>query len=295
MSKPINHHFVSQCHLKEFFNPEEKRIFLYDKQLSNFYYKSGTRNIFSMDYLNNRLINEELDQESMELELRVLFEDKFSKHLQSVKRLYEDHSLVAEVYDDLNYLALMALVGEYRNPEYKQGLDDVFASMDEQLKLRGAKIPEKTPNDLVLFSNMKGYIDVAFLLLEKMDPITFAIVSIRSDDHFIVPDTSGFLVRYNLESGPVMQFGLPISDKLFILGRSAAMGLYPTTLVEITENNGNLVFKINSDLINYSYKTVACKDEIFLKKTIGRMREIGFIGQYFHRTTIGSPEKDRSV
>jgi len=290
VSAPINHHFVSKCHLKEFFDHDAKRIYLYDKIISNFYYRTGTSNIFSMNYLNNRLINNKVDQKSMELELRVLFEDNFSKHLQSVKRVYEDHTLVGEINDDLNYLALMALVGEYRNPHYKQGLDDVFDLMDEQFKVRGGNVPEKTKNKMVPFGNVKSYMDVAFMILDKMDPITFAIVSIKSDDHFIVPDTSGFLVRLNLDTGPVVQFGLPVSDKLFILGRSAAMGPYPTTLVEINENNHDLVFMINSDLVNYSYKTVACKDEIFLKNTISKMRDVKFIGQYFHRQTIGSPK-----
>lgn len=293
MSKPVNHHFVSQCHLREFFDFDSKRIYLYDKIRSNLYRKNGTRYIFSMDYLNNRLINDEVDQESMELELRVMFEDNFSKHLQSVKRIYNDHSLVGDAYNDLNYLALMALVGEYRNPEYKQGLDGVFDSMDEQLKIRGGKISKKTKNELIPYSNQKGYIDVAFLMLEKMDPITFAIVSIKSDDHFIIPDTSGFLVRSNFDTGQVVQFGLPVSDKLFILGRSAVMGLYPTTLVEINDNNDDLVFKINSDLINYSYQTVACKDEIFLRDTISKMHGVKFIGQYFYGTTIGSPEREQ--
>lgn len=291
MNKPVNHHYVSQCHLKEFFNSKEQKIYLFDKQLFNFYPKSGTRRIFSMDHLNNRLVGDKLDQESMELELRVMFEDKFAKHLKSVLRLYEDQSLVEQVYDDLNFLALMALVGEYRNPHYKQRLDDIFDSLDEQLRARGGNVPENIKPENLLYSNQKGYIDVAFLMLEKMDPITFAIVSIQSDDHFIVPDTSAFLVRLNLDTGPVMQFGMPVSDKLFIMGRSAAMGHYPTTLVTITENDDDLVFKINSDLVNYSYQTVACKDQVFLRKTIIKMSKIGFQGQYFFDRTLGSPEK----
>jgi hypothetical protein len=111
MPQPVNHHYVSQCHLKEFFNTEQKNIYLFDKEYYNFFKKPGTSKIFSQDNLNTRLTKSGLDKESMELELRVMFEENFLKHLQSVKKLYDDNSLVESVYEDLNYLALMALVG----------------------------------------------------------------------------------------------------------------------------------------------------------------------------------------
>ena len=47
-------------------------------------------------------------------------------------------------------------------------------------------------------------------------------------------------------------------------------------------SNNELIFKINSDLVNYAYKTIACKDEAFLKKTLTRIGKVGFKGQYFH-------------
>ncbi|NQX38504.1 Protein of unknown function [Pedobacter steynii] len=291
MSTPVNHHYVSECHLKEFFNTQEKRIYLYDKEINNFYHKPGTKKIFSLNNLNTRLVGDVIDQQSMEYELRVMFEDNFSKHIQSIKRLYDDHSLIGTIYNDLNFLALMALVGEYRNPHYKKGLDNALASFDEHFKSAGGIVEQKLKHDQVLYSNLKGYIDIATKMLMKMDPMTFAIVSIKSADHFIVPDTSGFLIRENFETGRVIQLGLPISDKLFILGRSVAMGHYPTTLVEIKDQNSEVVFRINSDLVNYAYKTVACKNEGFLRKTIKRMRKVGFIGQHFFEATIGSPAK----
>lgn len=293
MSNPVNHHYVSECHLKEFFNTQQRKIHLYDKQLSNFYWKPGTKKIFSLDNLNTRATEKGVDQTSMELELRVLFEENFSKHINSIKKLYHEHSSIAQVYDDLNFLALMALVGEYRNPHYKKGIDDTMQSIDEHFRGLGGIVLEKPNHKEVLFSNLRGYIDVALKMLEKMDPITFAIVEIKSNDHFIVPDTSGFLVRENFDTGKVMQFGLPVSDKLFILGRSVAMGHYPTTLVEIHDDESSLAFKINSDLVNYAYKTVACKDDGFLRRTISKMRKTGFVGQYFYRTTIGSPENPK--
>lgn len=291
MSEPVLHHYVSECHIKEFYNRVQKKIYLFDKELLNFYNKPGTKRIFSENDLNTRLLGGMLDRHSLELQLRTLFEDNFAKHLEAVKNFHNDTTLIASAYEDLNYLGLMALVGEYRNPHYKQGIDSALNAMRDHAISVGVTVPDQTTHENVKYQNVKGYMDVALLLLERMDPISFAIVSIESNDHFILPDTSGFLVRQQLDIGPVMQFGLPISDKLFILGRSASMGKYPTTIVTISEDDSNLVFRINTDLVNYAYKTIACKDEDFLKMTIMNVGKVGLKGQYFHDSTIGSPMK----
>lgn len=284
MQERINHHFVSQCHLKEFFNNEEGQIYLYDKQLNNHYLNSGTKRIFSEKDLNTKLIGDRVDRHTMEIELQVLFEDDFAKHLASVKQFHQDHQAIEKAYWEMNHLALMALVGEYRNPAYKSGVDQALDSLKSQI------FGSVEPDPKLKYQNTKGYIDVANILLKDMDPITFAIVAIQSDDHFILPDTSGFLVREHRDIGHVIQFGLPLTDKLFLLGRSVRMGHYPTTLVSINDNGNELVFKINSDLVNYAYKTVACKDKTFLQKTIDEMRQVRFIGQHFHGATIGQPQ-----
>ena len=291
MSEPKLHHYVSECQIKEFFDHDQKKIYLFDKELVNFYSKSGTKRIFSENDLNTKLLNNGLDRRSMELQLRVLFEDDFQKHLEAVKKFYDDQTLIEKTYEDLNYLALMALVGEYRNPYYKKGLDIALNSMRDHAKSAGVIVPEERTHPNVKYQNMKGYVEVALLLLERMDPITFAIVAIRSNDHFLLPDTSAFLVRKHLDIGPVMQFGLPVSDKLFILGRSTSMGKYPTTLVTIDNDDNDLVFRINSDLANYAYKTVGCKSENFLRATIIKIGKAGFKGQYFQDSTIGSLKK----
>jgi len=283
MQERINHHFVSQCHLKEFFNNEEGQIYLFDKQLNNHYQNSGTKRIFSEKDLNTKLFGDQIDRHSMEIELQVLFEDDFAKHLATVKQFHEDHQTIEKAYWEMNHLALMALVGEYRNPAYKSGLDQAMDTLKTHVT------GSNEPDIKLKYQNTKGYLDVAHVLLKEMDPITFAIVAINSADHFILPDTSAFLARQNLDIGHVMQFGLPISDKLFLLGRSTRMGHYPTTLVTIEDDDSEMVFRINSDLVNYAYKTVACKDKCFLKKTIDKMYQRRFIGQYFQEFTIGEP------
>jgi len=281
MEEPVNHHYVSECHLKEFFNAEDGKIYLFDKQLNNYYNRSGTKRIFSEKELNTKLLGNSIDRQSMERELKVLFEDDFAKHLATVIHFHQSQQAIEKAYEDMNYLALMALVGEYRNPAYKSGLDQIMDGIKKHLT--GSDIPDPK----LKYQNTKGYIEVAMHLLTDMDPMTFAVVSIQSADHFLLPDTSGFLAREHLAIGHVMQLGLPISDKLFLLGRSKRMGRYPTTLVTIDQDDSDLVFRVNSDLANYAYKTIACKDKEFLKKTMHKMLQVNFKGQYFQNATIG--------
>lgn len=85
MSKPKNHHYVSQCHQKEFFDDNTGQIFLYDKELDNHYSKQSTKHLFSEDHLNSKLTKNGIDQESLEKELKILFEDDFHKHVNQVK------------------------------------------------------------------------------------------------------------------------------------------------------------------------------------------------------------------
>lgn len=283
---PKNHHYVSRCHLKEFFNTENKRIYLYDKKLDNYDSKQGISKIFSLDNLNNRKSNQRIDRISMELELRVMFEENFSIHLSWVKKFYEDTSLIKQAYEHLNFIAIMALVGEYRNPNYKKGLDDALENIKSQIQMEGLKILDEINHPDLVFQNIKGYIEVASLFLKEMDPITFSIVVINSNDHFLLPDTTSFIVREHFEHGKLIQFGIPISDKIFVLGKSVKLGKRPTQIIQIDKDNDELVFKINSDLVNYAYQTVACKDNDFLKETIRKMITLKFKGQYFHGYTF---------
>lgn len=283
---PTNHHYVSQCHIKEFFNNDRSRIYLYDKKERNHYERQGTKRIFSLDNLNNRVVGDIVDRISMEMELRVMFEENFPKHLAFIRKLLVDQSVAEEAYEHLNFIALMALVGEYRNPNYKEGLDIALKSLATEAKIRGVKIPDKYPHPDIPYRNIKGYLQVGNLLLTEMDPINFSIVVIESNDQFILPDTSGFLVREHLEYGKVTQFGIPVSSKIFILGKSAKIKAPPSRIITIQDDDDELVFKINTDLVNFAYKTVACQNEAFLENTIAKMMRIRFVGQHFHSYSL---------
>ena len=77
MSTPINHHHVSQCHSRLFFNEQDKKIYYYDKELDKFDYKLTTKSLFSENYANTKLENDEFDHKSVEDELNQYFEKDF--------------------------------------------------------------------------------------------------------------------------------------------------------------------------------------------------------------------------
>lgn len=80
MSKPRNHHFVSQVHIKNFFNTTHSKIFIYDKILDNFYFKRTTKSLFSEKDLNTKFDNGLKDFESLENDLNHFFEKDFPAH-----------------------------------------------------------------------------------------------------------------------------------------------------------------------------------------------------------------------
>lgn len=74
MSIPINHHYVSQYHVRLFFNEQEKKIYCYDKVYDKHHYKTTTKSLFSEDYANTRMSNAGMDHQELEEQLNLFFE-----------------------------------------------------------------------------------------------------------------------------------------------------------------------------------------------------------------------------
>lgn len=278
MSIPKNHHYVSQCHLREFFNESRGEIYIYDKKLDNFYSKSTTKTLFSEDFLNSKVVNGKKDHALLESELKILIEDKFGSHLNSIKEFIISQQNGQDAYTALNFMALMALIGEYRNPEYKSAIDtslknlmnDVYGHVKEQ----GAVISHEDFFDTnsTKYQNRAGYIDIAFKLFDRIKPLDFSIYCISSNDHFLLPDTSAFHVRTRGDVGEIVQLGIPVTDKIFVLATSRKVNPNPSQIVIFEEDYSEEVLDINTDLANFAYKGVACYDKESLKDTIQRIK-----------------------
>jgi hypothetical protein len=284
MSIPKNHHYVSQCHQKEFFNYKSGLIYLYDKEKDNFYNKKSTKKLFSEDHLNTKEFKGKIDQTTLEKELRILFEDNFSKHVDKVKQFLDSQHKIQDTYESLCWLTIIGILGELRHPQYKKFLDDTMIEFESDILFSRIGLgKEKIKNYLrsiqkTQYSNLQSYVSVALRILEKMEPLDFVIYSIESNDNFILPDTSCFQIRGQLKNYPtsfikeIIQVGIPLNDKLFILATPQGLKSELHGIQFINEDNSKMVFEINKDLFDFSRKAVACKDQDFLRKTIEKIK-----------------------
>jgi hypothetical protein len=284
MSKPKNHHYVSQCHQKEFFDESTKLIYLYDKELDNFYSKQSTKNLFSKEHLNSRQSVNGFDQETLEKELKVLFEDGFHKHVSQINEFLTNQDKMQDTYESLCWLTILGILGEVRHPYYKRKIDEIMIEMESELLTRYYNLSKekvksylrsqiKTP-----YENVISYIEIAIRILKKLEPLDFSIFSIESDDLFILPDTSSFQLRGQLKKysnkdvNEIIQVGVPITKKLYILGTPQSFKSGMHSIVREQNNNSDMVYQMNKDLYLFSKKTVACSNELYLKKFIEKIK-----------------------
>lgn len=284
MSIPVNHHYVSQCQQEEFFNNSTRLIYVYDKELDNHYSKKSSKRLFSEDHANTREKNGIVDQATLEYELKILVEDEYPKHVRQVEKFVISQEEKDITYESLCWLTMLGILGEIRHPQYKKEIDEIVFKMEsdiirryynftEEQTLKAIKEKQKTP-----YSNLLSYMDVALKRLEKLEPLDFFIVSIESNDHFILPDTSCFQLRGQLRYYPnpyiqdIIQVGVPLTDKLYILATPQSLGSGMHGIKYERESNSELVYEINKDLYLFSRKAIACSDETFLKSFIDRVK-----------------------
>jgi hypothetical protein len=154
-------------------------------------------------------------------------------------------------------------------------MDRIETDMFERVKGHlGVDAPRPVKQILTKYENVAGYLDIAFKLLSRLDPITFSIYWIRSAiHHFLLPDTSRYQLRSMGDIGELVQIGIPVTDKIFLLGTSVKMDRKHTQIVFFDDEHYEEVLDINRSLSNFAYKAVACKDEVYLKRTITDLKK----------------------
>jgi hypothetical protein len=280
VSIPKNHHYVSQCHQREFFNKETGYIYVYDKEKKNFYRKETTKTLFSKDYLNSKENSGDLDHITLERELKILFEDDFDKFVNLVKAFVVEPINLPEMYEILGRFTLMGTLGQLRNPLFKKQLTELTRRMETDVLNMSTGFDKdmistfltaklKTPYD-----NRIGYIDTALRILERMEPMEYELFSIESDVHFILPDTSCYQVRGQLRPYPntpiqeITRIGMPLTDKIFLLASSSLLKGNRNGIQSILEEHAALAMEININLFHFAYTAVACKDENYLRTVV---------------------------
>lgn len=280
MSTPINHHYVSQCHQREFFNKDTGFIYVYDKEVKNYYKKQTTKSLFSSDLLNSKQELEAVDHTSLETELKILFEDDFKRHIERVKAFVIEQDNLQEMYETLGWLTLMGILGQIRHPRFKEQLTELLRKMGGDVMSLSTGISKERITQMLKdqlrtpYDNRLSYINTALRILERMEPMEYILYSIECDAHFILPDTSCFQIRGQLKSYPnnlvneITQIGTPLTDKIFLMSNSSLLRLGENGIQFIREGDEAIATDINTDLFHFAYKAVACKDEKYLREIV---------------------------
>lgn len=280
MSIPRNHHFVSQVHIKNFFNSREGKIFIYDKLTINHYYKTTTKSVFSEKDLNSTFNNDTLDHISLENDLNEHFEKEFPKHIEVIQNFIIDLNYSKEVNESLTYFAKYGIIGEIRNPRHKRNLEEtIFKSFSQMYELFDAKL--KTEFDeafayknKIKYINSTQYSEFANEVIKLMGDLVFVIETPKNlNDYFLLPDFCAANRRekindyFNPDIEEIAYIGLPLSSKIYI-------HFYSTKIKDGIKNSGiyeldsSVVQKLNKMNYDYCESKIACEDEVYLKKFI---------------------------
>jgi hypothetical protein len=127
MNTPKNHHYITQAHIKNFFNKQTKCICLYHKRSKRFFTKNISKSTFSEKKLNTKTnASGGYDYSSIEIELSQYFEKDFPSHFNIIKQYIEEKDLSNDVNNSLLALASYGLIAELRTPRHKSILTMLF-------------------------------------------------------------------------------------------------------------------------------------------------------------------------
>ncbi len=277
MSIPRNHHFVSQVHIKNFFNSKKGKIFIYDKLLDSHYFKTTSKSVFSEKDLNSKFDDGNLDHISLEKDLNEHFEKDFSKHLEIVKYFLTECNLTSEVNESLIYFAKYGIIGEIRNPRHKRNLEEtIHNAFSEMYKMFTDELKKEFDEAFaykkeVKYINAVQYSKFANEIIELMGDLIFIIETPKHDnDYFLLPDFCAANRRekintyFNPDVKEIAYIGLPLNSKLYI-------HFYSSKIKNIKPNSGIYeldrltVDKLNKMNYDYCESKVVCENEEYLK------------------------------
>jgi len=280
MSIPKNHHYISQGHIKNFFNHDEKAIYLYDKKSKRLFSKNTTKSIFSERNLNTKRNDDgTYDYSSIEAELNQYFEKDFPYWCKTVQDFVaSEESDNDTAHDALHSLAGYGLIAESRTPRDKKiidnaiynGLTEIFGSGMENLPEELAKYFEF--NEEVKYTNTGSYVEFANEVFEAMGDLFFSIeIPKGREDYFILPDFGAVMQRYrindhfNPDAKDIAYIGLPLSSKMYIHFFSGKLKVFPVQPGIHFRTSGEVAL-LNKANYDYARQFIACENHEYLKK-----------------------------
>lgn len=285
MSIPRNHHFVSQCQIKNFYNFDLNKIFLYDKKLKNLFSNETTKSVFSEKDSNSTIENGTVDHESLEKELSQNFENDFSKHYNVIKSLLgSNQANLKKIYDSVVQLAKYGIAGYLRHPIDKKNTDNaIFKPIFEELMPIAAPDLKRDLQQLkeelgrVKYSNLTSYKDFAESVLEKMGDIRFDILQLTNEDYFLIGDKPSFVQRkkineyFNPNIEEIAIIDIPLSSKILLKIESRKLSNMPNRFIELNDNDRKFIFDVNYAILMSSFKQVGCENMEYLSNFIEKL------------------------
>lgn len=281
MSTPRNHHYVSQIHLKNFYNSLDKKIYVYDKQLKNHYSKSSTKTLFSEIDSNTRFINGKKDFHHLENDLNTNFEKDFLSNQLIIENFLQTGEFNKDTNNALLYFAKYAVIGNLRTPQHKKSVDDmIYGSIGKLIPMCTPKLKKELKQmfaykEEVKYSNSINYSDIADGFLNLMGNLIFKIiVPINNDDYFIVPDCSSYVIRdkintyFNPDIKEIAQIGFPLSSKIYIHYFSEKLFKGKAVTSSIILEDTSTINEINKNNLSVCHSKIACENEGYLRKFI---------------------------
>lgn len=282
MSNPRNHHYVSQCQIKNFFNKEKGVICVYDKSYNRYFKKTTSKSLFSEEDGNSKVINGQVNHKILEDDLNMNFENWFSNDFSAVKNsLSEKNEITEDMRPHLLRFAKYGIAGQMRSPQKKMAMDKALTtSLFEQILPIAAPKLKKELEEYQLelsktkYANNLLYSEITEKISTSMGSVSFVIYIIKNNDFFILPDKPSISKRekineyFNPNIKEIAMVGIPLSSKLFLHVESKKFRDSHDMIIEITDMNSNIVTKINTALYLNSHKQIACESEEYLKKFI---------------------------
>ncbi|MDZ4784966.1 MAG: DUF4238 domain-containing protein [bacterium] len=285
----MGHHYVSRCQIRNFFNDEEGKIYIYNKVFNKYRYYQGVGSIFSEDGSNTRIVDDLPDNSSLEKDLKISYEDNFDENFQVIVNSICNKTITSEVQESVIELAKYGIAGEIRIPEEKRKQKELIADALFNQILPGAIDSLKTELEALKtrvertkYLNSLNYSDFADTVFEKMRGINFVLYVIKCDQFFLFPDRPSITRRdrindyYNPDIKEISMVGIPLSSKIYLHSESKKLRVVPDRIVELTTADIPKIEKINFCLYSQAIERVSCESENFLKNFISNIDRIKY-------------------
>lgn len=281
MSLPKNHHYISQVHIRNFFNVEDHKIYVYDKLKKKFYSKTTSKSLFSEEFSNSRYIDGKVDHISLEKELNDFFEKDFAKNTAIIQEFVNTKDCNSDVLEALSYFAKYGIISEMRTPWYKKQTDEAIFGIFKELRDHAvpalkAEIDEGLQfENHVKYSNIGSYMKTANKILEKMGKLIFQVLIADHQDYFFIPDFGAATARekinqyFNPDIKEIAYIGLPLTSKIYINYYSEKLyENHKVPMCSAIHCTSSAVTLHNKANIEYCHDKIACENEFYLKDFI---------------------------